>query len=102
MENTERFENYPVWIVLSSNLVSLLIYGLSFYIIHHLGLILSILFMIYILAFEFRLLRYHCTNCYYWGKICRFGRGIFSSLFFKKGDLSKFCEKRNDLERYDP
>jgi hypothetical protein len=41
--------------------------------------------------FEYRLIRYHCTRCYYWGKTCGFGKGRLSSWFFKKGDSLKFC-----------
>jgi uncharacterized protein (TIGR02246 family) len=93
METTERFENYPSRIVILSNLVSLFIYGLGYFIMFQLGLIFSVLFLIYILAFEYRLIRYHCINCYYWGKTCGFGKGRLSSLLFKKGDISKLCYK---------
>lgn len=42
---------------------------------------------------EIRLLKSGCVNCYYYGKICGFGKGRLSALFFKKGDSSKFHEK---------
>jgi hypothetical protein len=42
---------------------------------------------------EYRVIRYHCINCFYWGKTCGFGKGRLSSLLFKKGDSSKFCIK---------
>jgi hypothetical protein len=43
---------------------------------------------------EFRLIKRHCTNCYYYGKACAFGQGKISSIFFKKGDVKKFCKKQ--------
>jgi hypothetical protein len=85
---------YPAGIVLVSNLVSLLIYGLGFYIILKIGLFYSLIFLLYLILFEFRLMRYHCVNCYYWGKTCGFGKGKVSSLFFKHGDPAKFCRAK--------
>jgi hypothetical protein len=93
MEPTERYENYPAGIVIVSNLVSLAIYGLGFLIIFRLGLVFSLLYLLYILFFEYRLVSKHCPNCYYWGKACGFGKGRISSWFFQKGDVSKFCMK---------
>lgn len=60
---------------------------------YRIGLALSILYLAYILILEYRLIRYHCVNCYYWGKTCGFGKGRISSMFFKRGDLSRFCAK---------
>lgn len=93
MESNDRFENYPIWIVILSNLVSLAIYGLGFFIIWGLGWVFACLYLLYIFVLEFRLLKNHCTNCYYWGKACGFGKGRLSSWVFKKGDPSKFCIK---------
>ncbi|MBN2522983.1 MAG: hypothetical protein JXB24_06890 [Bacteroidales bacterium] len=94
MEPTKTYENFPTGIVILSNFVSFAIYGLGFLIIFRLGLIFALIFLLYVLLFEFRLLRYHCINCYYWGKTCGFGKGRLSSLFFKKGDSAKFCQKK--------
>jgi hypothetical protein len=33
------------------------------------------------------------VDCYYFGKTCGFGKGRISALFFKKGDVSKFCSQ---------
>jgi len=93
METTKRYENYPIGIVILSNFVSLAIYGLGFLIIFRLGLAFSFLYLFYILILEYRLIRNHCTNCFYWGKTCGFGKGRLSSWVFKKGDISKFCIK---------
>jgi hypothetical protein len=93
MEEVKSYENYPAGIVLISNLVSITIYGLGFLIIFKLGLIFSILYLIFISILEYRLLRHHCINCFYWGRTCGFGKGRVSSLFFKSGEPSKFCAK---------
>ncbi len=93
METTHSFENFPIRIVLLSNLLSLSIYGLGIFIINRLGWAFSLLYLFYIFIFEYRLLRFHCTKCYYWGKTCGFGKGRLSSWIFKKGDSSKFCMK---------
>lgn len=91
METSKTYEDYPIWIVTLSNFVSISIYVLGFIITYRLGWIPSIIYLSFILALEFRLIRNHCTNCYYWGKTCGFGKGRISSLFFNKGDEMKFC-----------
>ena len=93
MEVIHKFENYPIRIVLVSNLVSLAIYGFGFFIISRLGWSYAFLYILYMLYFEYRLISRHCVNCYYWGKTCGFGKGRLSALIFKKGESSKFCMK---------
>jgi hypothetical protein len=93
METNKSYENFPVRIVILSNFVSIAIYGLGFFILFRLGWVFSILFLFYILIFELRLIRNHCTSCYYWGKTCGFGKGRLSARLFKKGDISRFCNK---------
>jgi hypothetical protein len=91
METTKTYSVYPEWIVIISNLIAFLIYGSGIFIMFQLGWMAAILYLVYILAFEYRLLSRHCVNCYYWGKRCGFGKGRVSSLFFRKGDPAKFC-----------
>jgi hypothetical protein len=93
MEITKTYDNFPLQIVILSNSVSILVYLSGFIITLTLSWIAAILYLLFILALEFRLLSKHCVNCYYWGKTCGFGKGRLSSMFFKKGDPSKFCEK---------
>lgn len=83
----------PLRIVFLSNLVSLSIYFIGAYIISGLGLIYAIIYLLYCIFMEIRLLKSYCVNCHYYGKVCGFGKGKISALFFKKGDLSKFNEK---------
>jgi len=93
METVKTYENYPIWVVILSNLLSIAIYALGFVILIRLGLIFSLLYLIYVSILEFRITKYHCTSCFYWGKTCGFGKGRISALLFKKGDISKFCNK---------
>jgi hypothetical protein len=90
MEEPACKENYPVWIVIVSNLVPLLIYGMGAYILFQFGIIWTIVYLIFVVLFEFRLISRHCTDCYYYGKTCAFGKGRLSALFFNKGSPEKF------------
>lgn len=92
MEN-QCYENYPWWIVGLSNLVSLSIYIIGAYILLGLGLIFTMLYLFYCFILEIRLLKDGCVNCYYYGKVCGFGKGKLSALFFKKGYPSQFSQR---------
>jgi hypothetical protein len=94
MSITKRYDSFPAWIVILSNLVSFLIYVVGFSLILKTGWLIAVFYLVFILALEYRLLSKHCVNCYYWGKTCGFGQGRISSLFFHKGDPSKFCDKK--------
>ena len=84
------YENYPFWIILVSNFVSIAIYLLGGFIIYQLGLVWLLIYVLYVVWLEIRLLKGSCANCYYHGKYCAFGKGKLSCLFFKKGDPKKF------------
>ena len=94
----KTYDNFPVRIVMLTNTVSVLIYLSGIMILSRLSLAAASLYLIFILALEFRLLSRHCINCYYWGRTCGFGKGRISSLFFKRGDMGKFCEKTFTLK----
>lgn len=91
MRKEQYYENYPFCVVFLSSLVSIAIYLIGAFIIYQVGFIWLILYLAFIGALEFRLLKGHCVNCYYYGKTCAFGKGRISSIFFKKGDEKKFC-----------
>ncbi len=93
MGTAKSFENYPATTVMLSGLLSLSIYLLGFLVILQSGLVFSLIYLLYILLLETRLIKNHCTSCYYWGKTCGFGKGRISSWFFRKGDPEKFCRK---------
>lgn len=84
------YEQYPLSFVLICNLLSLSIYGLGIYIIAQAGLLPLALYVLYILFLEYRLLRFSCRHCCYYGKMCAFGKGKLCSLFFKKGNPKVF------------
>ncbi|NYZ77968.1 hypothetical protein H0N96_01025 [Candidatus Micrarchaeota archaeon] len=88
------YENYPAWIVLASNLVSLLIYAAGAFVLYQVGIVWVALYVIYILLLEMRLVRNHCVDCYYYGKVCAFGQGKLSALLFKKGIAKNFAGKK--------
>ncbi|MGD0080848.1 MAG: hypothetical protein ABSB80_09415 [Methanoregula sp.] len=87
-------ENYPIAIVIGSNLLSLLIYVIGAIILFQFSIIWVICYVIFILLLEFRLLSGHCVDCYYYGKTCAFGKGRLSSLFFRRGDPEKFSRMK--------
>jgi hypothetical protein len=91
MKTGKTYEKYPSLTILLAVLNTLLIYGSGLFIIGHTGYFFSILYLAFVLFLEYRLMAHHCTDCYYWGKSCGFGRGKISSLFFRKGNPSEFC-----------
>ena len=93
MEAPETYDNFPVWIAILSNLVSLSIYAIGAYILAGFGILFVILYLLYCLWLEVRILRISCVNCYYYGKVCGLGKSKLCALFFKKGDPQKFVEK---------
>ncbi|RPH33753.1 MAG: hypothetical protein EHM93_03705 [Bacteroidales bacterium] len=91
METIKTYDRFPSWIVATSNLLSLLIYGLGFAILLLINTLLASIYLAFVLSLEIRIIRNHCINCYYYGKTCGFGKGRISALLFKKGDSSRFC-----------
>lgn len=94
MGQPKMFENYPCWIIIISNLVSIAIYLIGAYIIYKLGIIWLLFYLFYIFGLEIRLMKRSCVNCCYYGKLCAFGKGKISSLFFKKGNSQKFIKDK--------
>jgi hypothetical protein len=94
MQEPGCHENYPAMIVVVSNFISFMIYGIGAYILYRLSPILVVIYVFFILLLEFRLLSRHCVNCYYYGKICAFGKGYLSSLIFPRGQPELFNQKK--------
>jgi hypothetical protein len=94
MKELTAYENYPMSIVLLSNGLSISIYAIGVYVLAQCGILWAVLYLLYCGVFEMRLLRYHCVNCYYYDKVCAFGKGKLSALLFKKGDPQKFAENQ--------
>jgi hypothetical protein len=94
MQKPGCYENFPARIVVLSNLVSLLIYGIGAYILSMVNLIWAIIYLLFIVLIEFRLLGRHCVDCYYYGKTCAFGKGYLSSRIFSRGRPEQFNQKK--------
>ncbi|KYK20720.1 hypothetical protein AYK21_05630 [Thermoplasmatales archaeon SG8-52-2] len=94
MNSKKSYEKYPIGFVIGANILQLLIYFIGAYIVYLIGPIWLILYVLYIIILEIRLLRLSCIHCYYYGKLCAFGRGKFCALFFKKGKPKKFIDKK--------
>ncbi len=92
MAEQGTYERFPLWIVVLSNLVTASIYAIGAYILAGFGVIASALFLLYCLSLELRVLKRSCVNCYYYGRICGFGKGRVCALLFRKGDPKKFAE----------
>jgi hypothetical protein len=93
MKEIKSYENFPTWMVVLCNLVPISIYTIGAYILAGFGVWLSILYLLYCLWIETRVLKVSCVNCYYYGKICGFGKGKLCSLLLNKGDPQRFVEK---------
>ncbi len=86
----KTYDPFPKAIILISSLFSLVIYALGIFILARFGLWLVLLYVLYCLWLEFRILQKSCVNCYYYGKRCGLGKGIVCSWFFKQGKNEKF------------
>lgn len=93
MSDSERYESYPIRIAVLSNLFSLSIYAIGAYVLWMIARLASALYLVYCSVLEIRVLRRSCPNCYYYGKVCCFGRGLLCSLLFKRGEPRKFIER---------
>ena len=93
MEPTKTYEKFPAWTVLLSNLVAILIYTIGAYILAGFGIIFAVLYLLYCLRIELKVLRGSCVDCYYYALVCGFGKGRLCSILFKKGDPQRFAEK---------
>lgn len=89
----KTYNNYPLWIVALANILMLVVYVCGAYIMFKLNLITGILYIIYIVLLERHFFKEGCIHCYYYGKLCAFGKGIIAAKFFKKGNPEKFCQR---------
>ena len=90
MEESRGYDKFPLPMVLVSVLVTVAIYTIGIVIIAGFGLIVAAIYLLFVLLLEFRLIRGHCTDCYYYGRTCAFGRGRISAIFFRKGEMGRF------------
>ena len=90
MHGSQAYENYPAWMVLGSNLLSISMYLIGAAILYQIGLIWLVLYVLFILLLELRLVKGHCVDCWYYGRTCAFGKGRMSCMFFPKGTPEQF------------
>jgi hypothetical protein len=83
---TSSFENFPLRMVLICNLVGLAIYGIGLFLMACMGIVWGVLYAAYCVWMEWRILSGSCRSCYYFGKLCGFGRGRLCPWFFPKGE----------------
>jgi len=93
MESAHTYEKFPFSIVFLSNLLTLSIYAVGAYILAGFSILVAILYLVYGIWIEIGVLRGSCRFCYYYGKVCGFGKGKLCSLLFKNGDSQKFATR---------
>lgn len=96
------YDKYPVWIVVLTNILFLLVYLSGLYIMFALHLITGILYLIFLVFMEFSVYREGCRYCCYYGGGCAFGKGKIASWFYKKGNPKKFCERELSWKDFIP
>jgi hypothetical protein len=89
-----KFENFPLRMVAPAALAQLAIYVLGCFIVLRLGPDVLAAYIVYILILEYRVLRHSCVNCFYYGKVCCFGRGVLCALLFRKGERERFLQRK--------
>ncbi|MDD5594169.1 MAG: hypothetical protein PHG97_05475 [Candidatus Margulisbacteria bacterium] len=93
MADQTGHDNYPVLTSLLSVLLLLAIYIIGAYLLSGFGLIAVLLYLLFCLWAEYRVLAMSCRYCYYYGKLCGTGKGKIVPLFFKKGNPKIFPER---------
>ena len=93
MQNDKAYENFPIWIPLLAWVLTLSIYALGAYIFSQLDFFYTVLYLMFCLWIELKILKGSCVNCYYYGKTCGLGRGKLCAILFEKGSPESFIEK---------
>lgn len=91
----ELYENYPFSTFCLASLISLLSFvlgALIFYLIG--GTLLGAIYFVVALMSLVPSMRFRCAYCYYYGKRCSTGLGMFASFLFKKRDSSEFSNSK--------
>jgi hypothetical protein len=96
------YECYPWWTVLLTNIVSLSVYAAGAYLLYLIWPWLALIFIVFMIYLETSIYREGCVNCYYYGRVCAFGRGKIAKVFLKKGNAKKFCEKEVGFKDFIP
>ena len=88
------YDEFPLPLVLFCVVVNISIYIVGAYLIAPLGEMFIALYLLYCLWVEIKVLIMSCRDCYYYGKLCAFGKGKICSLLIKKGSPERFKRKK--------
>ena len=91
MGESQNYENFPLWMPALTSFVTLSIYTTGALILAGFGTATSLLFLLYCVGLEIRIMRISCVNCYYFGKVCGIGKGRLAARLFKQGDAKRFA-----------
>ena len=85
------YERYPLRTIVFANAVGVAIWAIGATVLSGFGLLWPLLYLAYCIWMDFRVLWYSCTDCYYYGRWCAFGKGQLRALLFKKGNPDHFA-----------
>jgi hypothetical protein len=88
------YDAFPWPVVVLCSAVGLCIYAIGWYLMAGLGHSWGVLYLLYCVWVEYRVLRMSCRHCVYFGKTCAFGRGKVCSWFFTPQTPEAFAERQ--------
>ena len=86
-------DKYPFSTIFISNFVSLAIYGIGAYIMFRVSTVSLAIYLVFIVVLEILLYIKSCKDCFYYGKLCAFGKGKIACLIIKKGNPVDFSNR---------
>jgi hypothetical protein len=89
----KRFKSYPLRIAAIGLATSFAMYALGAYIMAGFGLTAAVIYLAYCAFMELAILRKSCRHCFYYGRVCAFGRGAACSLLYRRGDPQRFIDR---------
>ena len=87
------FRDYPAWMIVVSNGLTLSVYALGAGIMARVGGPPLAIYLLFLLVLEVNLLAKSCTHCFYYGRRCFSGKGVICSWWFKRGDPAKVAAR---------
>ena len=93
MDEIRTFEDYPARMVAVSVLVTVAIYAAGTFVLSGFGPVMTASYVLFLLWNEVRVMKLSCVDCYYFGRVCAFGRGKVAALFFRQGNAERFAAK---------
>jgi len=94
MPKSNYYNDYPIGIPIFAIILSYFTYMVGAYIIAGLGFIFAIIYLFYCFGVEMLIVLRSCKDCFYYGKICGFGKGWVAPWFCKKGNPERFASRK--------